>query len=84
MTTAQAFKKDLVTVGIKARCREYESCGSKFVQVFVTSYEQEFTEGEQGVIKLMAIDHGFTLAGGLPIMPDQMTNPKRFDFEVSK
>jgi len=66
--------------GIKARVRMLDVCGSKVIQVNVPSYEIEFTLEEQKRINEIAVNNDLTLVRGLPIVIDQGTNPKAFNF----
>lgn len=69
--------------GIQARVRLYESCGSLFIQVFGTTYEQDFTDDEQGTIRTIAVVNSLTWVQGMPIDIEQMTNPKQFNFQFN-
>lgn len=66
--------------GIKARVRLQESCGVKWIQVAVPAFDISFTENEQRTIRTIAQVNGLTLAQGMEIDVEQMTNPRQFDF----
>ena len=65
---------------IKARVRKKTFCGDKIIQVSVPTYDSEFTEQEQREIRQIAIDNGLTWVMSMEINPEQMTNPKAFNF----
>ena len=79
-TTAH-IRNRIRVAGISARCRGFVSCGRSYIQVNVPSYDVEFTEQEQCIIRSIAQVNHLTGSHGLPIDVARMTNPKSFDFE---
>lgn len=56
------FRNRLKAAGIKARCKGYVSCGTKFIQIDVPTFEARFTEDEQRVILTIAKVNGLKLS----------------------
>jgi len=65
---------------IAARVQMNESCGVLWIQIFGATFEAEFNEQEQRTIRQIAKTSGLTLAQGMEIDVEQMTNAKSFQF----
>lgn len=65
---------------IKARVRMYVACGTRYIQVFGSTHDAEFTEDQQRKIRMIAKVNGLTWVRGMEIDIEQMTDPRHFDF----
>jgi len=74
----------IAKAGIKVRVRLYESCGDNYIQVFGVTPDAQFSEAEQREIRIIAQVNRLTLAQGMPIDLERMTNSTRFDFVYSE
>jgi len=74
------IRRRIKASGIRALCRHTKTCGSEFIRIDVPSCGTSFTESEQREIKLIAKVNKLTLAKGMEIDIEQMTNPKQFVF----
>lgn len=70
--------------GIKARCRLYEACGVRCIQISTPEYGKHFTPDQLREIGVIAQVNGLTDARRSPIDMDiivQMTKLDTFTFE---
>jgi hypothetical protein len=77
---AAHIRKRIKVAGIKARVQMREACGDQYIQVFGVTFDAEFTDQEQREIRQIAKTNGLTLAQGMEIDVEQMTNSKTFEF----
>lgn len=74
----------LKAAGIKAKCRLYEACGTRYISVVTPEYGKYFTPEQLKEIGIIAQVNGLTGARGSSIDLEnivQMTGQDQFNFE---
>lgn len=82
------LRKRLKANDVKANCRLYVSCGSKWIQVYTTAAGIHFTPEESYAILELAKLFGLTFSRGLPIDGSletlKLSEYQQFDFVFGK
>lgn len=74
----------LKEAGVACNVRKQLICGSRFIQVNVKRYGDEFSSADQRTTRRIAVDMGLTHVRGMEIDVDQDTDPFSHNFVADR